>query len=66
MTKSFRDFDRENDKEIFTKKGEKKGKLSAFYSLVKKGVLTLKQAAEEMDMTIPQFETAIKDLSYEQ
>ena len=63
MTKTFRDYDRENDKEIFTKEGEKKGKLSAFYTLVKDGILTLKQAAEKMNITIPQFESEIKNLS---
>ncbi len=66
MTKSFRDFDRENDKEIFTKEGEKKGKLELLISMIKEGILTLKQAADKMNMTIPQFETAIKELSFEQ
>ena len=32
MTKTFRDYDREND----LKEGEKKGKLSAFYDMIKK------------------------------
>ena len=59
MLKTFRDFDRENDLE----EGEKKGRLSAFYSLVKDGILTLKQVADKMNMTIPQFENAIKNLS---
>ena len=54
MTKTFRDYDRENDLEEGRKEGEKKGKLSAFYTLVKDGILTLKQAAEKMNMTIPQ------------
>ncbi len=63
MTKTFRDYDRENDLKEGEKKGEKKGRLSAFYSLVKDGILTLKQAADKMNMTIPQFESEIKNLS---
>ena len=66
MTYTFIDYEIDNGKKEARKESEKKGKLSAFYSLVKKGILTLKQAAEEMNMTISQFETAIKDLSYEQ
>ncbi len=37
MVKTFRDYDREND----LKEGEKKGKLSAFYDMIKKGLITL-------------------------
>ena len=65
MVKTFRDFDRENDKEIFTKEGEKKGKLELLANMIKKGILSLKQAAEEMGMTVSQFKTAVKNLAIE-
>ena len=55
MTKSFRDYDRENDLE--------EGKLELLTSMIKKGILTLKQAADKMNMTIPQFEEAVKNLA---
>ena len=57
MTYTFIDY----EKEKAAKDGEKKGKLELLSSMIKKGILTLKQAADEMNMTIPQFETAIKD-----
>ena len=47
------------------KEGEKKGKLELLVSMIKEGILTLKQAADKMNMTIPQFETAIKNLPSE-
>ena len=45
--------------------GRKEGKLELLVSMIKEGILTLKQAADKMNMTIPQFETAIKDLPTE-
>ncbi len=65
MFKTFRDYDRENDKEIFIKEGEKKGKLELLTNMIKKGILSLKQAAEEMGMTVSQFKTAVKNLAIE-
>ena len=65
MVKTFRDYDRENDKEIFIKEGEKKGKLELLTNMIKKGILSLKQAAEEMGMTVSQFKTAVKNLAIE-
>ena len=59
MTKTFRDYDREND----LQEGRKEGQLTLLSNMIKKGILTLKQAADEMNMTIPQFETEIKNLS---
>ena len=47
------------------KEGEKKGKLELLVSMIKEDTLTLKQAADKMNMTIPQFETAIKNLPSE-
>ena len=61
MLKTFRDFDREKDKEEFTKEG----KLELLANMIKKGILSLKQAAEEMGMTVSQFKTAIKNLAIE-
>ena len=59
MTYTFIDY----EKDISAKEGEKKGKLELLSSLIKEGLLTLKQAAEKMNMTIPQFENEIKNLS---
>ncbi len=59
MTYTFIDY----EKDISVKEGEKKGKLELLSSLIKEGLLTLKQAAEKMNMTIPQFENEIKNLS---
>ena len=61
MLKTFRDFDREKDKEEFTKEG----KLELLANMIKKGILSLKQAAEEMGMTVSQFKTAVKNLAIE-
>ena len=45
--------------------GKIEGKLELLISMIKEGTLTLKQAADKMNMTIPQFETAIKNLPSE-
>ena len=45
------------------KEGRKEGKLTLLSSMIEKGILSLKQAADEMNMTIPQFENEIKNLS---
>ena len=63
MTKSFRDYDRENDLEEGIKEGRKEGKLELLTSMIKEGILTLKQAADKMNMTVPQFEEAVKNLA---
>ena len=44
-------------------KGIEKGKISALSELVKKKILSLKQAAEEMGMTVANFEIAMKELA---
>ena len=31
--------------------------------MIKEGILTLKQAADKMNMTVPQFKTAVKKLA---
>ncbi len=57
MVKTFRDYDREND----LKKGEKKGKLSAFYDMIKKGLITLDQAATSLGITTKQLLADFKE-----
>lgn len=47
------------------KESRKEGKLEPLTSTIKEGILTLKQAADKMNLTIPQFETAIKNLPSE-
>ncbi len=44
-------------------KGIEKGKISAFAELVKDGILTLKQAAERMGMTVAKFKAAMKEVA---
>ena len=65
MVKTFRDFDREKDKIIFKDEGKKEGRLELLLNMIKKGILSLKQAAEEMGMTVSQFKTAVKNLDIE-
>ena len=57
MVKTFRDFDRENDLE----EGEKKGKLSAFYDMIKQGLITLDQAATSLGITTKQLLADFKE-----
>jgi hypothetical protein len=52
MTKTFRDYDRENDKITFTEEGRKEGKLSAFYDMIKKGRITLEEAASDIGISV--------------
>ena len=44
-------------------KGLEKGKVSALAELVKDGILTLKQAAERMGMSVAKFKAATKELA---
>ncbi len=44
------------------KEGEKKGRIKTLYELAKDGILTLKQAAERMEMTESKFKAAVKEL----
>jgi hypothetical protein len=57
MTKTFRDYDRENDLE----EGWKKGKLSAFYDLIKRGLITIEQAASTIGVTKDQLLADFKE-----
>ena len=44
-------------------KGIEKGKVITLADLVKDGILTLKQAAERMGMTVTKFKAAMKELA---
>ena len=69
MTKTFRDYDRENDleegkkegKKEGIKEGEKKGKFSAFYEMIKQGLITLDQAAKSIGLTKEQLLEGFKE-----
>ena len=43
--------------------GIEKGKIIALSELVKKGLLTIQQAAKEMNMTVAKFKAATKELA---
>ena len=65
MTKTFRDYDRENDLEEGKKEGKKEGikegKLSAFYEMIKQGLITLDQAAKSIGLTKEQLLEGFKE-----
>ena len=44
-------------------RGEVKGQLKLLTSLIKDGVLTLKQAAERMGMSVAKFKAAMKEVA---
>ena len=50
MTKTFRDYDREKD----LKEGEKKGEFNTVYNFIKKGRMTIEEAASDIGMTVDQ------------
>ena len=53
MTKTFRDYDREND--------IKEGKLSAFYEMIKKGRITIEEAASDIGISVEQLLANFKE-----
>ena len=63
MTYTFIDYEIDNGKKEARIEGEKRGKLELLTSMIKEGILTLKQAADKMNMTVPQFEEAVKNLA---
>ena len=63
MTYTFIDYEIDNGKKEGRKEGRKEGKLELLTSMIKEGILTLKQAADKMNMTVPQFEEAVKNLA---
>ncbi len=54
MTKKFRDYDREKDKKIFTEEGKKEGEFNTIYNFIKKGRMTIEEAASDIGMTVEQ------------
>ena len=44
-------------------RGFEKGKVSTLAELVKKGLLTIKQAAKEMNVTVAKFKALTKELA---
>ena len=50
MTKTFRDYDREKDLE----EGKKEGEFNTIYNFIKKGRMTIEEAASDIGMTVDQ------------
>ena len=48
--------------EEMIKEGEERGELRMLVKLVKKGRITIEQAAEDADMTVEQFEKVMDDI----
>ena len=57
MTKSFRDYDRENDIE----EGKKEGEFSTVYNFIKQGLVTIEQAAKSIGLTQEQLLDGFKE-----
>ena len=47
------------------KEGEKKGQFTALLNLIKSGIITLKQAAESLNISETKFKKELKNLSLE-
>ena len=58
MTKTFRDYDRENDLEEGRKEGikegRKEGEFNTVYNFIKKGRMTIDEAASDIGMSVEQ------------
>jgi hypothetical protein len=54
MIKTFRDYDRENDKITFTEEGRKEGEFNIVYNFIKKGRMTIEEAASDIGITVEQ------------
>ena len=57
MTKTFRDYDREND----LQEGRKEGVFNTVYNFVKQGLVTVEQAAESIGLTKEQLLDTFKE-----
>ena len=55
-------FDKEKYENTLKRESEKKGSIETLISLVKKGLLTLQQAAEQLDMSTEKLEREAKNL----
>lgn len=58
-------FDKEKYEDTLKREAKKEGNLELLANMIKEGIISLKQAAEKMNMTIPQFEIALKNLPLE-
>ena len=45
------------------RKGEKKGKIELLVNMIKDGIISLKQAAEQLGMSVEKFEKEAKNLA---
>ena len=59
----FEEYDAEKAMEIRAQEEYQKGKLETLIDLVKKGLLTIKQAAEQANMTVEDFEIQSANLA---
>ncbi len=57
MTKTFRDYDREND----LQEGRKEGVFNTVYNFVKQGLVTVEQAAKSIGLTKEQLLDTFKE-----
>ena len=58
-------FDKEKYEDTLKREAKKEGNLELLANMIKEDIISLKQAAEKMNMTIPQFEIALKNLPLE-
>ncbi len=57
MTKTFRDYDREND----LQEGRKEGVFNTVYNFIKQGLVTVEQAAKSIGLTKEQLLDTFKE-----
>ena len=65
MTKTFRDYDRENDleegKKEGKKEGRKEGEFNTVYNFIKQGLVSVEQAAKSIGLTKEQLLEGFKE-----
>ncbi len=61
MTKTFRDYDRENDLQEGRKEGRKEGEFNTVYNFIKQGLVTVEQAAKSIGLTKEQLLDTFKE-----
>ena len=61
MTYTFIDYEIDNGKKEARKEGEKKGEFNAIYNFIKKGRMTLEEAASDLGMTVEQLLAGFKE-----
>ena len=60
MTKTFRDYDREND----LQEGRKEGEFNTVYNFIKQGLVTVEQAAKSIGLTKEQLLDTFKEYNF--